>query len=80
MVKQLKTVSIHRMENTYKPNGENWEEHFESRVINGCKVNVESLYKSDINDEFANLKDDDELLSKLVQLIVRLYIHESGII
>ena len=79
-VQQLRTVNMHRMENTYTPNGEHWEEHFESRVINGCEVNVESLYKPDIKDELATLQDDSELLGKFVQLVGHLYIHELGIV
>ena len=79
-IHQLRTENIHRMVNTFKPNGEDWEEHFESRVINGCEVNVESLYKPDIKDELATLQDDSELLGKFVQLVGHLYIHESGIV
>ncbi|WP_269615226.1 hypothetical protein [Prochlorococcus marinus] len=79
-IQQLRTVNMPRMENTYKPNCEHWEEHFESRVINGCEINVESLYKPDIKDELLNLKDDDELLGRFVQLVGHLYIHESGIV
>jgi hypothetical protein len=79
-VQQLRNLNMHRMENTYKPNGEHWEEHFESRVINGCEINVESLYKPDIKDELQNLQDDDELLGRFVQLVGHLYIHESGIV
>jgi len=31
-------------------------------VINGCEVNVESLYKPDIKDDLETLDNDSELL------------------
>ena len=79
-IQQLRTVNMHKMENTFKPNGEQWEEYFVSRVIEGCEIKVESLYKPDIKDELVNLQDDDELLGRFVQLVGHLYIHESGIV
>ena len=32
-IHQIRTENIHRMVNTFRPNGEQWEEHFESQVI-----------------------------------------------
>ena len=79
-IHQIRTENIHRMVNTFKPNGEQWEEHFESRVIEGCEIKVESLYKPDIKDELASVKHDEELYGKFVQLVGHLYIHELGIV
>ena len=79
-IQQLRTVNMHKMENTFKPNGEQWEEYFVSRVIKGCEINVESLYKPDIKDDLETLDNDSELLGKFVQLVGHLYIHESGIV
>ena len=76
----LREANYRQLENTFNPDGSRWIERFESRVVDGCKVYVESLFKPSLKEEFADYQSDDQLYGKFVQSVGHLYIHESGIV
>ncbi len=76
-IQALREANIHTMMNSRNSDGSYWEEHYESRVINGSEIQVESLYKPDIQME---INSDDDLYGKFIQLVGHLYIHQTGII
>ena len=77
---QLRQDNIRNYENSYRADGSRWIEHYESRVINNSEVYVESLFKPDLQGEFADYHNDDQFLGRFVQSVGHLYIHEIGIV
>jgi len=54
--------------------------YLENRVVKGCEIHVESLYKPDLQGEFSDIERDEQLLGSFVQSVGHLYIHETGIV
>ena len=79
-IQQIREENIHRMTNTQREDGSYWEDRFESRVLQGSEVCIESLYKPDLKDRLTHYYSDDQFYGQFVQLVGHLYIHQSGIV
>ena len=77
---QLREDNMRNHANSHRSDGSRWVENYESRVINNSEIYVESLFKPDLQGEFADYHNDDQLLGRFVQSVGHLYIHEIGIV